>query len=161
MSHYTRITDYSETQNGLLKTRADLFNEAELLTERLAAIKNDVSALDRTLRTIGYEGELDMIMPRYQRAVRFDQGDLAKAVMFELRYANQPLKSREIAQNMLAAKGMDVRDKLTVDALTARVGKSLRRLRDKNVVVSSRGKSNITVWMIRPDRLKPPSASSL
>ncbi len=58
MSHYTRITDYSETQNGLLKTRSDLFNEAELLTERLASIKNDVSALDRTLRTIGYEGEL-------------------------------------------------------------------------------------------------------
>ena len=96
----------SETQNGLLKTRAELFNEAEQLTERLAAIKNNVAALDRTLRTVGYEGELDMIMPKYQRCVRFDQGDLAKAVIFELRYADRPLKSREIAENMLATKGI-------------------------------------------------------
>ena len=152
MKHYSRITDMSETQNGLLKTRAELFNEAEQLTERLAAIKNNVSALDRTLRTVGYEGELDMIMPKYQRSVRFDQGDLAKAVIFELRYADRPLKAREIAENMLATKGMDIRDKLTVDALRGRVAKSLRRLRAKGVAVSTMDKSRSVTWVVRPRR---------
>ena len=150
MKHYTRITDMSETQNGLLKTRAELFNEAEQLTERLAAIKNNVAALDRTLRTVGYEGELDMIMPKYQRCVRFDQGDLAKAVIFELRYADRPLKSREIAENMLATKGMDIRDKLTVDALRGRVSKSLRRLRAKGAVVRTQDESRNIQWVLRP-----------
>lgn len=150
MTHYTRITDLTETQNGLLKTRSDLFNEAEQLTERLAKIKNDVSALDRTLTTIGYKGELDMIMPKYQRTVRFDQGDLAKAIIFELRYANMPLKAREIAENMLATKGMDIRDKLTVDALRGRISKSLRRLRNKNAVVSLKGDDKNLTWVIRP-----------
>ena len=150
MKHYTRITDMSETQNGLLKTRAELFNEAEQLTERLAAIKNNVAALDRTLRTVGYEGELDMIMPKYQRCVRFDQGDLAKAVIFELRYADRPLKSREIAENMLATKGMDIRDKLTVDALRGRVSKSLRRLRAKGAVVGTEDESRNIQWVLRP-----------
>ena len=150
MKHYTRITDMSETQNGLLKTRAELFNEAEEITERLAAIKNNVAALDRTLRTVGYQGELDMIMPKYQRCVRFDQGDLAKAVIFELRYADRPLKSREIAENMLATKGMDIRDKLTVDALRGRVSKSLRRLRAKGAVVGTEDESRNIQWVLRP-----------
>lgn len=140
----------SETQNGLLKTRAELFNEAEQLIERLAHIKNNVSALDRTLKTIGYKGDLDMIMPKYQRTVRFDQGDLAKAVIFELRYADRPLKSREIAQNMLATKGMDIRDKLTVDALTGRVSKSLRRLRTKGAVIGKQDESRNIQWVLRP-----------
>ena len=150
MKHYTRITDMSETQNGLLKTRAELFNEAEQIIERLATIKNNVAALDRTLRTVGYEGELDMIMPKYQRCVRFDQGDLAKAVIFELRYADRPLKSREIAENMLATKGMDIRDKLTVDALRGRVSKSLRRLRDRGVIVSMKDGQRGLSWVLRP-----------
>lgn len=153
MKHYTRITDMSETQNGLLKTRAELFNEAEEITERLAAIKNNVAALDRTLRTVGYQGELDMIMPKYQRCVRFDQGDLAKAVIFELRYADRPLKSREIAENMLATKGMDIRDKLTVDALRGRVSKSLRRLRAKGAVVGTEDESRNIQWVLRPRKV--------
>ena len=64
MKHYTRITDLTETQNGLLKTRIELFNEAERITERLAEIKNSMLALDATLRLIGHDKDLDMLMPK-------------------------------------------------------------------------------------------------
>jgi len=53
----------------LLKTRADQFNEVERITKRLAEIKNDAKALGKTLRLVGYNGELDAIMPRQKRNV--------------------------------------------------------------------------------------------
>ena len=43
MGTISRATDYSHTVNGLLQKRADLFNEAERLRDRLAEIKNDAS----------------------------------------------------------------------------------------------------------------------
>ena len=56
MGTISRATDYSHTVNGLLQKRADLFNEAERLRDRLAEIKNDISAIDRTLSVLGYKG---------------------------------------------------------------------------------------------------------
>lgn len=50
----SRTDAYEHTINGLLTKRADLFNEAERLRDRMAEIKNDVVALDRVLGTLGY-----------------------------------------------------------------------------------------------------------
>lgn len=145
-----RITNYTETQNGLLKTRGSLFNEAERITERLAEIKNDIKALDKTLRLVGYEGDLDAIMPRKRRNVIFGQGELLGALMLELRHAERPLKSRELAQNVLATSGDDIRDKRAVSDLTRRVSKCLRVQREKGVVIGKQDESRNIQWVIRP-----------
>ena len=50
---------YDHTITGLLRKRADLFAEADRLRDRAAEIRNDVSALDRTLGSLGYAGDLD------------------------------------------------------------------------------------------------------
>jgi len=150
MKHYTRITDYTETQNGLLKTRVDLFNEAELITERLAEIKNNILALDKTLRLIGHDDDLDMLMPKQRRGYRFDQGELAKAVIFELRHADRALKSREIAENLLATAGLDPRDKKAVDDLRPRVSRCMCRLNNKGAVIRLVDESRNIQWVLRP-----------
>lgn len=150
MAHYSRIKDYTETQNGLLKTRSDLFNEAERITERLAEIKNDIKALDKTLRLVGYTGDLDAIMPRRKRNVIFGQGELLGALMLELRHAEGPMRSRELAQNVLAASGDDIRDKRAVSDLTRRVSKCLRKQREKGVVIGKQDESRNIQWMLRP-----------
>ncbi len=62
---------YEHTVAGLLKTRADLFNEAECIRDRLAEIKNDEGALDHVLRSFGYTGNLDVEMLRKKRHVIF------------------------------------------------------------------------------------------
>ncbi len=59
-----KTTDYLHTINGLLTKRAELFNEAIQIRNRLAEIKNDISAIDRSLGTLGYKGDIDAIMPR-------------------------------------------------------------------------------------------------
>ena len=150
MKHYSRIKDLTETQNGLLKTRVELFNEAEPITERLAEIKNNMLALDKTLRLIGHDDDLDMLMPKQQRGWRFDQGELSKAVCFELRHADRPLRAREIGENLLATAGLDPRDKKAADALRKRVSRCMCRLNNKGAVIRSVGEDRGVRWVLRP-----------
>ena len=150
MAHYSRIKDYSETHNGLLKRRGELFKEAERITERLAEIKNDIKAFDKTLRVLGYEGDLDKIMPRQRRNVIFGQGELLDALMLELRHAERPLKSRELAQNVLASTGDDIRDRRAVSDLTRRISKCLRVQREKGHVIGKQDESRNIQWILRP-----------
>ena len=150
MAHYSRIKDYSETHNGLLKRRGELFKEAERITERLAEIKNDIKAMDKTLRVLGYEGDLDKIMPRQRRNVIFGQGELLDALMLELRHAEGPLKSRELAQNVLASTGDDIRDRRAVSDLTRRISKCLRVQREKGHVIGKQDESRNIQWILRP-----------
>jgi hypothetical protein len=70
-----RTDAFDHTITGLLKKRADLFNEAERIRDRLAEIKNDIGAIDRTLNVLGYKGDLDAAMPRQKREVIFGRGE--------------------------------------------------------------------------------------
>jgi hypothetical protein len=130
----TRSTDtYEHAISGLLQKRAEQFHEAERIRDRLAEIKNDIGALDRTLRSLGYEGELDAMMPkRYTRV--FGQGELLDACLRELRHAERPLKSREIAQSIIALRGDDARDRRHVTDITRRLSKCLRIERERGTV---------------------------
>lgn len=58
------MSDFTHTISGLLQKRRDLLTEAELIRDRLAEIKNDILALDRTLSAFGYTGNLEDQMPR-------------------------------------------------------------------------------------------------
>jgi hypothetical protein len=42
----TRTETFEHTISGLLKKRADMFNEAERLRDRAAEIRNDIAALE-------------------------------------------------------------------------------------------------------------------
>ncbi len=136
MGTLSRATDYSHSVNGLLQKRADLYNEAERIRDRLAEIKNDIGAIDRTLSVLGYAGDLDAAMPRQKREVIFGRGELSKAIMGELRHAEGPLSSRDIASVIVAMRGEDARDRRYVSDLTKRVSKALRQMRDEGHVRS-------------------------
>lgn len=129
-----RTDTYEHTITGLLAKRADLFNEAERIRDRLAEIKNDIGALDRVLGTLGYKGDLDAAMPRQKREVIFGRGELSKAIYAELRHAEGPLSSRDIAREIVAMRGEDARDRKYIADLTKRVSKALRQMKaDGNV----------------------------
>ena len=136
MGTLSRATDYSHSVNGLLQKRADLYNEAERIRDRLAEIKNDIGAIDRTLNVLGYTGDLDAAMPRQKREVIFGRGELSKAIMGELRHAEGPLSSRDIAREIVTMRGEDARDRKYIADLTKRVSKALRQLREEGHVRS-------------------------
>jgi hypothetical protein len=139
-----RTETYEHTISGLLSKRVDLFGEAENIRDRLAEIKNDIDALDRTLNTLGYEGDLDAMMPRQKRHVVFGRGELFRSCMDVLRDADGPLTSRQIAQDIVSMSGMDARDRRYVTDLTKRVGKCLRQS-DSGIKKSTDSQGNV-VW---------------
>lgn len=132
-----RTETFEHTISGLLGKRADLYNEAERIRDRLAEIKNDIGAIDRTLTVLGYTGDLDAAMPRQKREVIFGRGELSKAIMGELRHAEGPLSSRDIAREIVTLRGEDARDRKYIADLTKRVSKALRKMRDDGHVRSA------------------------
>lgn len=131
-----RTETFEHTISGLLAKRADLYNEAERIRDRLAEIKNDIGAIDRTLNVLGYTGDLDAAMPRQKREVIFGRGELSKAIMGELRHAIGPLSSRDIAREIVAMRGEDARDRKYISDLTKRVSKALRQMKAEGHVRS-------------------------
>lgn len=129
-----RTETFEHTITGLLTKRADLFHEAERLRDRLAEIKNDIGAIDRTLGVLGYRGDLDAAMPRQKREVIFGRGELSRAIYGELRVAEGPLSSRDIAREIVALRGEDARDRKYLSDLTKRVSKALRQMKGEGNV---------------------------
>ena len=144
-----RTETFEHTVSGLLAKRADLFNEAARLRDRIAEIKNDVLAIDRVLGTLGYTGDLDAEMPRQKRQVIFGPGELTRAILDQLREAGAPIASREIAEAIIAVNGQDARDRKFLSEHTKRVYKALRALRDKNAVRSIPDKQGNLLWALR------------
>lgn len=123
-----------------------MFNEAIHIRDRLAEIKNDIGALDRTLTSLGYEGDLDAAMPRQKREVIFGRGELTKGILSELRHAEEPLASREIARLLISTRGEDARDRKYLTELTKRVSKALRKLKQDGVVRSAPDNRGNLYW---------------
>lgn len=130
-----RTDTFEHTITGLLGKRVELFHEAERIRDRLAEIKNDIGAIDRTLGVLGYTGDLDAAMPRQKREVIFGRGELARAIYAELRQAEGPLSSRDIARNLIEMQGDDARDRRYLSELTKRVSKALRGMYQEGSVV--------------------------
>jgi hypothetical protein len=143
-----RTETFEHTITGLLKKRADLFNEAERIRDRLAEIKNDIGAVDRVLGTLGYEGDLDAEMPRQKRHVLFGRGELTRAILDVLRDAQEPMATRDIARAILAVNELDPRDRRLLTEHTRRVSKALRKLRESIHVRSSADKSGNSYWQL-------------
>jgi hypothetical protein len=152
LNRNARTETYEHTISGLLSKRREMLTEAERLRDRLAEIRNDLLALDRTLGTLDFKGDLEGMMPRQKRQVIFGKGELLRAILDELRGAKRPLRSREIAQAIVALKGDDPRDQRYVADLTRRVGKALRPLRSCGNVHSSADEFGAVVWYIKASR---------
>ena len=84
-----RTKSFEITINGLLAKRVHLVREGER--------QDDISALDRTLRVLGHEGEIASLMPSESVRV-FRNGGLRCACLDVLEAADRTLTSREIGR---------------------------------------------------------------
>ena len=141
-----RTQTFEHTISGLLAKRADLFNEAERIRDRLAEIRNDIGAVDRVLGTLGYAGDLDAEMPRQKRNVLFGPGELTRAILDELRTAPGPLASRDIARAILAVNEQDARDRKLLTEHTRRVSKALRVLKGRGLAHGAKDAAGNMIW---------------
>lgn len=143
-----RTTTYEHTISGLLKRRAELFGEAERIRDRLAEINNDVAALDRILVSLGCKANLDLLMPKQKRPPIINYGAAVKLILDALKEA-EPLSSREIARKTLENCGQDAADRKALSDATERVSRTLRRLRDRGLLIGIPDEDGHLFWTIK------------
>lgn len=137
---------FEHTISGLLAKRHDLFQEGERARDRIAEIRNDLSALDRVLNSLGYTGDLDATMPRQKHQRLFGKGELTRAVLGELRLAREPMTSRDIARGVVALGGQDARDRSLMTEITQRVSKVLRLAKIEGTVRQQQDAKGNMLW---------------
>lgn len=142
------MTDYMVL--GLVKKRAELAGDVERTHERLRQLVNDLESIDRTLRIVAPDMELEAIRPKAFRPPDdwAKRGQMARLVLSILRTSKEPLTTREIAAQMLLERAMDAEDQRMLRLMTKRVGVALREQRDKGRACSTEGPGQYQLWQI-------------
>ena len=115
----------------------------------MAIVSNSIEAIDRVLEAFGFEGELEGKSPRAARVILFYRNELREYLLGELRKAERPLSSRELASMVCQCEGKDARDRRLVADVTRRVGCALRKMRAAKIVRGESDKSGAAVWASR------------
>lgn len=126
-----RTDTYEHTITGLLGKRSEMLEEAAILREKQAVLANDLEALERTLRMLGYEGELGY-EERVPRVSLFYRGELREFVLRHLK--DGPQTTRQLTEALLQNEGKNPQDRRMLADVTRRVGKSLRLMQASNFV---------------------------
>ena len=140
--------EYERTVGGLLKKRSEMIGELHSLRERMGVVTNDLQSLDRVLQAFGYAGDLDELVPIQSKMVLFHKGELQQHLLHELRRSPDPLSSRDLAIKFVVADGRDRYDKRLLLDIIKRVGKGIRGLRNRGLVVGGRDPKGRHVWRL-------------
>jgi hypothetical protein len=141
-------TPYQNTISGLLKRRAELMADARELRERMAVAGSDLAALNRTLETLGYQGDLKapIGVQSSTRVVYFHRNELRRCCLDELRKADGPISSHDLAEKVITFEGRDPRDRRLRADMVRRVGKSLKLLRQQGLAKSCNAPHAGLLW---------------
>ena len=134
---------------GLTRKRAELAGRIEHEQTALRQLLIDLDNLDATLRLFVPDIELAEIRPKPfpPRHAAF-RGEVSRIVLASLRQATGPLTSHDIAQHVMAERGLNTSDKRLVRLVGKRVGAYLRHQGAKRLVRSGAGPEAYLVWEI-------------
>jgi len=139
---------YEHTISGLLQRRHELLQEMAAMREHMAALTNDIQALDHVLSNLGYKGNEIEPTPRVPRLVLFYRGQLQQFLLNELRQLGEAT-TRDLALKIMQREEKDVRDQRLVHDFISRIGKALQRLQNVSLVVCIRSKKRgKNLWRI-------------
>jgi hypothetical protein len=144
----TDATGDGATTKGLLRKRNELQRECASLREQMAIVSNNIETIDRVLEAFGLEGELEGKTPRAARVILFYRNELREYLLGELRRADRPLSSRELASMVCQCEGKDARDRRLVADITRPVRCALRKMRAAKIVRGERDGSGSAIWTV-------------
>ena len=85
-------------------------------------------------------------MPRQKREVIFGRGELTRGCLDELRGADGPRTSRQVAEAILSISGQDARDRRLMGEHVKRVSKAVRALKLEGRVRAAKDERGNVVW---------------
>jgi hypothetical protein len=139
---------YEHTISGLLQRRHELLQEMAAMREHMAALTNDIQALDHVLSNLGYKGKEVEPAPRVPRLVLFYRGQLQQFLLSELRELGDAT-TRDLALKVMRREEKDARDQRLVHDFISRIGKALQRMHNVSLVAVTRSKKRgQNIWRL-------------
>ena len=142
------LQPFENTVLGLLRKRREMLAETDQLRKALTAQLENTRALDRTLRALGYKGELHRMKPAGNRQVTFHRDELRRYLLDQLRVADTPLDSRELAERVMRREGQEPSDRALRNSMVKSVTQCLRRMRIQGQTNSHYNEHGYFVWKI-------------
>ena len=135
--------------SGLIRKRAEIAGQIEHLQDRLRQHVIDLDNLDATIHLFDPDIELGAVKPKpippRHQAFR---GEVTRIVLTALRNAKKPLTTRDIAQRVMAERGLDTSNERLLRLMARRTGACLRDHRKRGLVRSEHGAGTYLVWEI-------------
>jgi len=146
------VDHYKWTVAHLLKKRRECLTEIDERFARIAELRNDIAAIERTLRAFGYDEEFsDKASP--PRAILFEKGQLGRAILEELRTASEPVSTNYLANALIRRFKQDPEDRALLRKYVERVCNGMTKLRRAGLVQGSKDKRGVMVWTLGPSPL--------
>ena len=127
----------SHVVTALIRKRAELAGQIEHAQTALRQLIIDLDNLDATIRLFKPDIDLEEIRPQpvppRHAALK---GEISRMVMDTLRQSHRPLTTRDLAQHVMAERGLNTADKRLVKLVGKRVGACLRHQRAKGLLRS-------------------------
>ena len=117
------MAERPNTIAGLLDKRREIAGEVQHTETRLRQLIIDLDNLDATIRL--FEPDIDLAeikckpLPPRHHAYR---GEVSRTVLDALRQSERPLNTQELAQHVMAHRGLNTADKRLVQLMGKRVG---------------------------------------
>ena len=130
---------YDLTLSGLLRKRAEMAGQAEALRAQLQGQLSALDHVDAVIRILRPDIDLEDLPERpVAPALSGTRGDLQRFLIDQLRKANRPLDTFELAEAVMLERGLDPADLAVRKLLRHRTGYALAKLRNKGKVTSGR-----------------------
>lgn len=143
---------YDLTVQGLIRKRAELAGQVEALHMQLASLMASLNALDTSIRVFKPMVELDDLPSRVPpAAMTAHRGEFQRFLLDQLRKAERPLSTLELAAAVMEKRFLDPTDKIVASLIARRTGYALCKLR-RNGVVTSRAvgrRGGLQEWCVR------------
>ena len=130
---------YDLTLSGLLRKRAEMAGQVELQQAQLGALIMDLSHIDAAIRVFRPDIELEDLPERLAPAPFTGfRGEIQRFLLDELRKANGPQSTFDLADKIMVKRGLDPSDRVVAGLIRKRTGYALAKLRKAGKVTSQR-----------------------
>ncbi len=135
--------------SGLIRKRAEIAGQIEHTQTVLRQLVIDLDNLDATLRLFQPDIDLEAVSPKpFPPRHHAFRGEISRIVLAALRESPRPLTTHDIAQHVMAERGLNTSDKQLVRLVGKRFGACLRHQRGKELVRSEPGPGQYQFWAI-------------
>ena len=135
---------------GLVRKRAELAGDIENAQVALQNMIRDLENLDATIRLFDADYKVEAIKPNAFRPPEdwAHRGEMTRIILDILRQAAEPLTARDIADQLMRERALDLENINLRRQMVKRCGVALRGQRNKGVVRSNQGPGQYMVWEV-------------